>query len=70
MLVRKCDEQRGRRPKYSGAAIQFCLSINNLFNLPLRQGLSMAQGLFDLSELNCRAGDHAERRILRVTSNN
>jgi len=26
----------GRRPKYSEAAIQFCLTIKSLFNLSLR----------------------------------
>ena len=28
--------KRGRRPKYSEAAIQFCLTIKGLFNLALR----------------------------------
>jgi hypothetical protein len=28
--------KRGRRPKYSEAAIQFCLTIKGLFNFSLR----------------------------------
>ena len=32
--------KRGRRPKYSEAAIQFCLTIKGLFNLALRQAMA------------------------------
>jgi hypothetical protein len=35
--------KRGRSPKYSQAAIQFCLIIKGLFNLVLRQAMGMAQ---------------------------
>jgi len=30
------SRKRGRRPKHSEAAIQFCLTIKGLFNLALR----------------------------------
>ncbi len=35
----------GRPVKYTDAAIQLCLSIKCLFNLPLRQRLGMVQSL-------------------------
>jgi len=38
--------KRGRSPKYSEAAIQFCLTIKGLFNLALRQAMGMAQSRF------------------------
>jgi hypothetical protein len=31
--------KRGRSPKYSEAAIQFCLTIKGLFNMALRQAM-------------------------------
>ncbi len=34
--------KRGRSPKYSELAIQFCLTIKGLFNLALRQAMCMA----------------------------
>jgi len=43
---------RGRIPKYSEAAIQFCLTIKSLFNLSLRQAMGMAQSLLDLAGLD------------------
>lgn len=36
-------------PKYNEAAIQFCLAITDLFNLALRQAMSVAQSLLQLS---------------------
>jgi hypothetical protein len=46
--------KRGRIPKYSEAAIQFCLTIKGLFNLPLRQAMGMAQSLLELARLGWR----------------
>jgi hypothetical protein len=40
--------KRGRIPKYSEAAIQFCLTIKGLFNLALRQAMGMAQSFSSL----------------------
>ena len=49
--------KRGRIPKYSEAAIQFCLTIKGLFNLPLRQAMGMAQSLLELAGLDWRVPD-------------
>lgn len=38
----------GRKPVYSDAAIQFCLSIKVLFKLPLRQTAGMAASLLQM----------------------
>jgi hypothetical protein len=43
---------RGGCPKYSEAAIQFCLTIKGLFNLALRQAMGMAQSLLKLAGLD------------------
>ncbi|MBB6132652.1 hypothetical protein HD842_000763 [Massilia aurea] len=43
--------KRGRRPKYSEAAIQFCLNIKGLFNLALRQAMGMEQSLLKFAGL-------------------
>ena len=43
--------KRGRRLKYSEAAIQFCLTIKGLFNLALCQAMGMAQSLLKLTGL-------------------
>lgn len=37
--------KRGRSSKYGEAAIQFCVTIKSLFNLPLRQAMGMTQSL-------------------------
>jgi Transposase DDE domain len=50
--ARLCQRQAGRRPKYSEAAIQFCLTIKRLFNLALRQAMGMAQSLLKLAGLD------------------
>jgi len=42
--------KRGRSPKYSEAAIQFCLTIKGLFNLALRQAMGMVQSLLKLGK--------------------
>jgi hypothetical protein len=44
--------KRGRSPKFSDAAMQFCLTIENLFGLALRQAMGFAACLLNLSELD------------------
>ena len=43
--------KRGRSPQFSDAAIQFCLTIKNLFGLALRQTTDFVQSLLALSGL-------------------
>ena len=45
--------KRGRSPKFSDTAIQFCLTIKNLFRLALRQ----TTGFFAQSQLVLDCGD-------------
>jgi hypothetical protein len=61
--------KRGRSPKYSEAAIQFCLTIKGLFNLPLRQAMGMAQSLLELAGLDWQVPDFStvSRRQKRLT---
>ena len=61
--------KRGRSPKYSEAAIQFCLTIKALFNLPLRQAMGMAQSLLDLAGMDWRVPDFStvSRRQKRLS---
>lgn len=49
--------KRGRQPKYSEAAIQFCLTNKGLFNLALRQVMGMAQSLLKLAGLDWQVPD-------------
>jgi len=42
----------GRSPTHSDAAIQFCLSLKCLFELPLRQSLGLVESLLKLSGLD------------------
>jgi len=49
--------KRGRTPKYSEAAVQFCLTVKGLFNLPLRQVMGMTQSLLELARLDWRVPD-------------
>jgi hypothetical protein len=42
--------RQGRGPAYSETAIQFCLTIKNLFNGTLRQGMGMTQTKNRMSE--------------------
>jgi len=49
--------KRGRRPKYSEAAIQFCLTFKGLFNLTLRHAMGMAQSLRKLAGLDWQVPD-------------
>lgn len=43
--------KRGRSPKFSDAAIQFCLTLKNLFGLALRQATGLAHSVLELSGL-------------------
>jgi len=49
--------KRGRTPKYGEAAVQFCLTVKGLFNLPLRQAMGMTQSLLELARLDWRVPD-------------
>lgn len=63
--------KRGRSPKYSEAAIQFCLTIKGLFNLALLQAMGMAQSLLKLAGLDWQVPDFStvsrRRKHLAVT---
>ena len=52
--------KRGRSPKYSEAAIQFCLTMKSLFNLPLRQAMGMTQSLLRLAGLDWQVPTSAQ----------
>ena len=43
--------KRGRSPKFSDAAIQFCLTLKNLFVLALRQTIGLVESVLHLCEL-------------------
>jgi hypothetical protein len=49
--------KRGRSQTFSDEAIQFCLSIKCLFNLPLRQAMGMTQSPLHLAGLDWPAPD-------------
>ena len=49
--------KRGRSPKFSDAAIQFCLTIKNLFSLALRQVMGFVESLLRLSGLDWSVPD-------------
>lgn len=49
--------KQGRQPTFSDAAIQFCLSIKCLFNLPLRQSLGLVESLLRLANLDWKVPD-------------
>ncbi|MFC0254481.1 IS5 family transposase [Massilia consociata] len=51
--------KRGRRQTSSDEAIQFCLSIKCLFNLPLRQAMGMAQSLLPLAGFDWPVPDYS-----------
>ena len=63
--------KRGRSPTYSEAAIQFCLTMKSLFNLPLRQAMGMTQSLLRLAGLDWQVPDFStvsrRRKHLAVT---
>ena len=46
--------KRGRSPQFSDVAIQFCLTIKNLFGLALRQTTGFVQSLLALSVASSR----------------
>jgi len=50
--------KRGRADKFTGAAIQFCLMIKNLFGLALRQAMGMVSSLLKLSGLHWPVPDY------------
>ena len=62
--------KRGRSQTFSNEAIQFCLSIKCLFNLPLRQAMGMTQSLLRLAELEWPVPDYStvsrRQKTLRV----
>lgn len=43
--------KRGRSPKFSDAAIQFCLTLQNLFGLALRQTTGLVESVLQLCGL-------------------
>ncbi len=51
LLVCRCQRQTRRCPQFSDAAVQFCLTIKNLFGLALRQTTGFVQSLLALSGL-------------------
>jgi hypothetical protein len=51
--------KRGRSQMFSDQAIQFCLSTKCLFNLPLRQTMSMTQSLLRLTGLDWPIPDYS-----------
>jgi hypothetical protein len=61
--------KRGRSPKYSEAAVQFCLTVKGLFNLPLRQAMGMTQSLLGLAGLDWQVPDFStvSRRQKRLS---
>jgi hypothetical protein len=65
----RASGKRGRSPKYSEAAILFCLTIKGLFNVPLHQASGMAQSLLKLAGLDLQVPTSAPlagaRKIFR-----
>ena len=51
--------KRGRTQTYSDVAIQFCLTIKNLFGLPLRQTIGFIQSLLKLAGLSWDVPDYS-----------
>lgn len=43
--------KRGRSPRFSDAAIQFCLTLKNLFGLALRQATGLVESVLQLTGL-------------------
>ncbi len=62
--------KRGRTQTYSDAAIQFCLTIKNLFGLALRQTIGFIQSLLKLAGLGWGVPDYStlSRRSRRCRS--
>lgn len=63
--------KRGRTPRFSEAAIQFCLMIKNLYGLALRQTTGMVQNLLRLAGLDWDVPDFStlsrRQKHLQVT---
>lgn len=51
--------KRGRNQMFSDQAVQFCLSIKCLFNLPLRQAMGMTQSLLKLAGFDWPVPDYS-----------
>lgn len=49
----------GRSPRFSDAAIQFCLTLKNLFGLPLRQTTGLVESILQLRDRFDAARDAA-----------
>ena len=66
----QANGKRGRSPRFSDEAIQFCLSIKYLFSLPPRQAMSIAQSLLGLAGLDWPVPDYStvsrRQKTLRV----
>ena len=52
-----CSGERGRSPKFSDAAIQFCLTLKNLFGLALRQSTGLVESVLHLYGLAWQVPD-------------
>ena len=63
--------KRGRDQTFSDQAIQFCLSMKCLFNLPLRQAMGMTQSMLRLAGLDWPVPDYStvsrRQKTLKVT---
>jgi len=59
--------KRGRSQTFSDEAIQLCLSIKCLFNLPLRQAMGMTQSLLHLAGLDWPVPDYSTVRRRQKT---
>lgn len=55
----KPNGKRGRDQTFSDAAIEFCLTIQGLYRLPLRQSLGMVQSLLQLAGLDWPVPDYS-----------
>jgi hypothetical protein len=61
-LIPKCNGlqhllEKGRQPTYTDIAIQFALTIRNLFQLALRQTQGFIQSLFQMAHLDWNVPD-------------
>jgi len=61
--------KRGHSPKFSGAAIQFCLTLKNLFGLALRQVTGLMESVLELSGLNWPTQDFSTSSMRHQTLN-
>lgn len=55
--------KRGRSQKFSDAAIQFCLTLKNLFGLALQQANGLAYSVLELSGLSWPVLDLCRRQL-------